>query len=261
MQRRLVAWRAGGESINSLILQGGELQRARARQLVRTNPYAANAAASFTTHAVGCGINLSSLVEASALKDEIQRLWLAWTHEADAYDLTDVYDTSSRPPTRSACRATPSRRWTSSRALGHAARAVEPIAEAALGRPEPLRFESPRDLVNQVCEEKLQTGFGTISARAQQGIVSGNKPRRVGGTGQPSILSEAGSAVQHPCGQGAVAGYRQKCKMTHPGVRLCAFGAMGVACQSPWKSSPLDGRSVLVPDRRYRRRSEDDEVA
>ena len=37
MQRRLVAWRAGGESINNLILQGGELQRARARQLVRTN--------------------------------------------------------------------------------------------------------------------------------------------------------------------------------------------------------------------------------
>ena len=54
MQRRLVTWRAGGESINSLILQGGELQRARARQLVRTNPYAANASASFTAHAVGC---------------------------------------------------------------------------------------------------------------------------------------------------------------------------------------------------------------
>ena len=46
MQRRLLAWRAGGESINSLILQGGELQRARARQLVRTNPYAANASSS-----------------------------------------------------------------------------------------------------------------------------------------------------------------------------------------------------------------------
>ena len=63
MQRRLMAWRAGGESINSLILQGGELQRARARQLVRTNPYASNAAASFTAHAVGCGIKPSSLVE------------------------------------------------------------------------------------------------------------------------------------------------------------------------------------------------------
>jgi capsid protein len=43
MQRRLVAWRTGDESINSLILRGGELQRARARQLVRTNPYASNA--------------------------------------------------------------------------------------------------------------------------------------------------------------------------------------------------------------------------
>ena len=63
MQRRLMTWRAGGDSINSLILQGGELQRARARQLVRTNPYASNAAASFTAHAVGCGIKPSSLVE------------------------------------------------------------------------------------------------------------------------------------------------------------------------------------------------------
>jgi Phage portal protein, lambda family len=71
MQRRLVAWRAGGESINSLTLQGGELQRARARQLVRTNPYAANAAASFTARAVGCGIKPSSLVEGGGLKDRV----------------------------------------------------------------------------------------------------------------------------------------------------------------------------------------------
>jgi capsid protein len=91
IQRRLVAWRAGGESINSLMLQGGELQRARARQLVRTNPYASNAAASFAAHAVGCGIKPSSLVEDGALKDEIQRLWLAWTDEADADGLTDFY--------------------------------------------------------------------------------------------------------------------------------------------------------------------------
>jgi capsid protein len=92
MQRRLVAWRAGGESINSLILQGGELQRARARQLVRTNPYASNAAASFAAHAVGCGIKPSSLVEDRALKDRIQRLWLAWTDEADADGVADFYN-------------------------------------------------------------------------------------------------------------------------------------------------------------------------
>ena len=90
MQRRLVAWRAGSESINSLILQGGEL-KARARQLVRTNPYAANAAASFTAHVVGAGMKPSSLVEDGALKDQIQRVWLAWTDEADADGLTDFY--------------------------------------------------------------------------------------------------------------------------------------------------------------------------
>ena len=89
IQRWLMAWRAGSESINSLILQGDELQRARARQLVRSNPYAANAAASFTAHLVGCGIKPSSSVEDAALKDRIQRLWLAWTDEADADGLTD----------------------------------------------------------------------------------------------------------------------------------------------------------------------------
>jgi capsid protein len=91
MQCHLMAWRAGGESINSLMLQGGELQRARARQLVRTNAYASNAAASFAAHAAGCGIKPSSLVEDSALKDQIQRLWLAWTDEADADGMTDFY--------------------------------------------------------------------------------------------------------------------------------------------------------------------------
>ncbi|MDH3664077.1 MAG: phage portal protein, partial [Alphaproteobacteria bacterium] len=91
MQRRLMAWRAGGESINSLILQGGELQRSRARQLVRSNPYASNAAASFTAHLVGCGIKPSSLIDDAALKEQIQQLWLAWTDEADADGLTDFY--------------------------------------------------------------------------------------------------------------------------------------------------------------------------
>jgi lambda family phage portal protein len=91
MQRRLIAWRASGESINSLLRHGGDVQRARARQLVRSNPYAANASASFTAHAVGCGIKPSSLVDDPALKERIQRLWLAWTDEADADGLTDFY--------------------------------------------------------------------------------------------------------------------------------------------------------------------------
>ncbi len=89
--RRLTTWRAGTESINAAIRSGGEVLRARARDLVRNNPYAANAAASFTAHMVGGGIKPSSLVEDIALKERIQRLWLAWTEEADADGVTDFY--------------------------------------------------------------------------------------------------------------------------------------------------------------------------
>lgn len=89
--RRLASWRAGSDNLNSLILQGGDLLRARARELVRSNPYAANAAASFAAHAVGTGIKPSSLVRDGALKERIQRLWLDWTDEADADGLTDFY--------------------------------------------------------------------------------------------------------------------------------------------------------------------------
>lgn len=89
--RRLVAWKATQENINSLLSSGGDLLRARARQIVRSNPYASNAADSFVANAVGAGIVPSSLLTDTAQKDELQRLWLAWTDEADADDLTDFY--------------------------------------------------------------------------------------------------------------------------------------------------------------------------
>jgi capsid protein len=65
--------------------------RARARQIVRSNPYASNAADSFVANAVGAGIVPSSLIADTALKDEVQRVWLAWTDEVDADGLTDFY--------------------------------------------------------------------------------------------------------------------------------------------------------------------------
>ncbi|MEG3637656.1 phage portal protein [Magnetococcus sp. PR-3] len=89
--RRLAGWRSGNESLNSLILQGGGLLRSRSRELVRSNPYASNAAASFAAHAVGAGIKPSSLIQDAVLKDQLQRLWLDWTDEADADGLTDFY--------------------------------------------------------------------------------------------------------------------------------------------------------------------------
>ncbi|MFH1157612.1 MAG: phage portal protein [Pseudomonadota bacterium] len=89
--RRLIAWKATQENINTLLASGGDLLRARARQIVRSNPYASNAADSFVANAVGSGIKPSSLIEDTTLKDQIQKTWLDWTDYADADGLTDFY--------------------------------------------------------------------------------------------------------------------------------------------------------------------------
>jgi lambda family phage portal protein len=95
MVRRLSSWRSGSEGINAAVRQGGDVLRARSRDLVRNNPYASNAASSFAAHSIGAGIKPSSLIEDAELKDRIQRLWLAWTDEADADGLTDFYGLQS----------------------------------------------------------------------------------------------------------------------------------------------------------------------
>ncbi|OIQ06308.1 MAG: phage portal protein, partial [Rhodobacteraceae bacterium CG2_30_10_405] len=61
------------------------------RELVVTNGYAANACEAFASNLVGDGIKPSSLIEDAGLRDRVQRLWLAWTDEADADGLTDFY--------------------------------------------------------------------------------------------------------------------------------------------------------------------------
>ena len=53
MARRLSSWRVGSEGINAAIRQGGDVLRARSRDLVRNNPYANNATTSFAAHAIG----------------------------------------------------------------------------------------------------------------------------------------------------------------------------------------------------------------
>ena len=83
-QRRLRGWNPPLENINSLVASGGPRLLARARELVVTNGYAANACEAFAANLVGDGIKPSSLIEDAGLRDRIQRLWLAWTDEADA---------------------------------------------------------------------------------------------------------------------------------------------------------------------------------
>jgi lambda family phage portal protein len=90
-RRRLRGWQPPLENINSLVASGGPRLLARSRELVVTNGYAANACESYTANLVGDGIKPSSLIEDGELRDRVQQLWLAWTHEADADGLTDFY--------------------------------------------------------------------------------------------------------------------------------------------------------------------------
>ena len=90
-QRRLRGWQPPLENINSLVASGGPRLLARSRELVVTNGYAANACEAFASNLVGDGIKPSSLIDDPALRDRVQRLWLAWTDEADADGLTDFY--------------------------------------------------------------------------------------------------------------------------------------------------------------------------
>lgn len=91
MSRRLRSWQAERATINGLQARGGDVLRARARQLVRDNPYAAAAVEAFVGAAVGDGITPSPTIVDGALKSALKAAWLRWTDEADADGLTDFY--------------------------------------------------------------------------------------------------------------------------------------------------------------------------
>ncbi len=90
-RRRLRGWNPPLENVNALVASGGPRLLARARELVVSNGYAANACEAFAANLVGDGIKPSSLIEDAATRERVQRLWLAWTDEADADGLTDFY--------------------------------------------------------------------------------------------------------------------------------------------------------------------------
>ena len=89
--RRLRGWEATRQTINSLLATGGEELIARSRQLVRENPYAANAKEAFVGAAVGSGIKPSSQHPDKDTRAAIQEAFLRWTDEADADGVTDFY--------------------------------------------------------------------------------------------------------------------------------------------------------------------------
>jgi lambda family phage portal protein len=73
------------------VASGGPRLLARARELSVTSGYAANACEAFASNLIGDGIKPSSLIEDARVRERVQKLWLAWTDEADADGLTDFY--------------------------------------------------------------------------------------------------------------------------------------------------------------------------
>jgi lambda family phage portal protein len=94
--RRLRGFQATRAHVNALIAASGPDITARARWLVRNNGYAVNAVESWAANTVGNGIKPISKLADAAQKEELQRLWLAWTDEADAEGLTDFYGLQRR---------------------------------------------------------------------------------------------------------------------------------------------------------------------
>lgn len=89
--RRTTGWLPATSDINTLVFRNLDTLRARSRDMVRRNPWAANALDAFVANAIGTGINPQSLHPDARLKERIQQLWLRWTDEADASNLTDFY--------------------------------------------------------------------------------------------------------------------------------------------------------------------------
>jgi lambda family phage portal protein len=89
--RRTTGWIVSTSDINTLVFRSADTLRSRSRDMVRRNPWAANALDAFVANAIGTGIKPQSLHPDAGLKEQIQELWLRWTDEADATGLTDFY--------------------------------------------------------------------------------------------------------------------------------------------------------------------------
>jgi len=90
-RRRLSQWLPNKGTINTLVTQGGEILRDRARDMVRNNPHAASAADSYVGNLIGSGIKPSSTIPDPDLRQEVNRLWADWSQECDADNMVDFY--------------------------------------------------------------------------------------------------------------------------------------------------------------------------
>lgn len=88
---RLANWYPSNASINSLLASNLSTLRTRSHDVIRKNPYAANAVEALVSNCIGTGIKPLSKAKDSDFRKQIQELWLQWTDESDATGNLDFY--------------------------------------------------------------------------------------------------------------------------------------------------------------------------
>lgn len=89
--RRTLAWAVGNPGAVAALAYTQDQLRAKSRDIVRRNAWAAAGIDAFVANAIGTGIKPQSMVDDSSVREQIQRLWWRWVEDADAAGLTDFY--------------------------------------------------------------------------------------------------------------------------------------------------------------------------
>ena len=89
--KRLGNWYPSASSVNSLLASNLNTLRTRSHDIIRKNPYAANAVDSIVSNCIGTGIKPQSKAQDANFRKNIQSLWLQWTDEADDSGMCDFY--------------------------------------------------------------------------------------------------------------------------------------------------------------------------
>ena len=72
--KRLAHWNASSESINSILVSNLSTLRNRSHDIVRKNPYAANAVEAIVSNCIGTGIKPQSKAKSAEFRKQIQEL-------------------------------------------------------------------------------------------------------------------------------------------------------------------------------------------
>ena len=93
--RRAQAWAPGNLGAVAALSFAQDELRAKSRDLVRRNAWAAAGVEAFVANAIGTGIKPQSMVTDNKLREQIHSVWWDWCAEADAAGITDFYGLQS----------------------------------------------------------------------------------------------------------------------------------------------------------------------